>query len=110
MVMLGTTGIKSATADGAKRTTIKIFGNRQLMAAAAAENCAPLTFAARPWHSFVIGSFGVAFKTWKPISAATEFYRDNVQRTVPVDTPRLVINNIAANSFAMNKPHCQFAP
>ena len=75
------------------------------MAALAAQNSFRTSLALWPDQSWVIGFRCMAFKAWKPITAALKFDRNDVEYTFIVETPSLRVNVHALYLFTMDKQH-----
>jgi len=98
-------GIEPATTRGTDRAAIQIFIYRKLMSAAAAKYRTHMTFGLRPRCRFVVCRLAMAVIAWIPLTATGKFYRNNIQRAVPVYAARLIIYDAAVNHFIEDLTH-----
>lgn len=75
------------------------------MAARTAEDRAFAEFVPRPDARLVIGDGRVTVEAWIPTSAAFEFYRDDIQRRIPMAATRLRIDLDSVNLASVNNSH-----
>ena len=73
------------------------------MAAYTTEDAFFAKFFFRPYGSRMVCGFFMAGVAWIVLFAAVEFYGNDIQRGVPVHTPRLVINRLAINGNTLNR-------
>lgn len=100
--MKGAFRVEIALAIRANRIASEIFRDRQLMSANSAQNRACFVFVRIPNLRRMSSAFGVAFVTRKPIAAAFKFNGDHVHIALVMRTPRLRVNAVAVNFFAVN--------
>lgn len=99
--MIFTTRIERCGALGAGVVALHVLGNGEFVAAYATENGLFIKFVFRPNRGRVICGFFMAGETRIVPVAAVEFDGNNIQRGVPVNTPRLVIHGLAVNRNAL---------
>lgn len=100
--MFGTIRIKITLAFRANRITAEIFRDHQLMSANSAKNRPRIVFIQTPNLCRMIRAFGVTLKTRKPIAAAFELNRNDINVFVIMAATGLFINADVVNFFVLN--------
>lgn len=95
--MIFTTGVEGRGALGAGVVALHVLINGEFVAAYATEDGFGIKFFFGPNRGRVICGFFVAGETRIVSVATVEFDGNNIQRGVPVNTPRLVIHRLAVN-------------
>lgn len=95
--MIFTTGVEGCGALGAGVVALHVLMYGEFVAAYATENGLFVKFVFRPNRGRVICGFFVAGETRIVPVATVEFDGNDIQRGVPVNTPRLIIHRLAVN-------------
>lgn len=98
--MIFTTGVEGCGAGGAGVVALHVLINGEFMAAYATEDAFGVKFFFGPYGGCMICGFFMAGEARIIPVTAVKFDGDNIQRGVPVNTPRLVIHGVAVNRNA----------
>lgn len=104
--MIFAAGVEGRGALGAGVVALHVLINGEFVTAYATENAFCIKFFFGPYVSRMICSFFMAGEAWIVLVAAVEFDGNDIQRGVPVNTPRLVIHRLAKNG---NTLYCSLA-
>ncbi len=103
--MIRTGRVKLCGAFWTHGIAVKIFSDRELMTAIAAQNGFAVSFTDRPRVRSMGRDRRVAFVTGKPFAAAFKFYSDDVNFRPVMTAARLPVNIDAIYLFAVNYTH-----
>lgn len=99
--MIFTTGVEGCGALGAGVVALHVLMYGEFVAAYATENGLFIKFVFRPNRGRMICSFFMAGVAWIVLVTAIEFDGNDIQRGMPVNTPRLVIHGLAVNGYTL---------
>lgn len=104
--MIFAAGVEGCGALGAGVVALHVLDNGEFVTAYATEDGLGIKFFFWPYGSRVICGFFMAGVAWIVPVATVEFDGNDIQRGVPVNTPRLVIHRLAENG---NTLYCSLA-
>lgn len=99
--MIFATGVEGCGALGAGVVALHVLMYGEFVAAYATEDAFSIKFFFGPYGSRMVCGFFMAGVAWIVLVTAVEFDGNDIQRGVPVNTPRLVIHGLAVNRNAL---------
>ncbi len=105
--MIFTTGVKGCGTLGAGVVALHVLIDGEFVTAYATEDAFGIKFFFGPYGGCMICSFFMARVARIIPVAAVEFDGDDIQRGVPVNTPRLVIHGLAVNGNTLYRSLAQ---
>ena len=99
--MFSAAGVEGTAAVRTVRTAVQILADRELIATRTAKHRQFIPFLQRPHDRVVVRHRLMTFETWEPMSAAFEFYGDDIQLAAVVPAACLRVEPDAVDMFAM---------
>lgn len=97
VIMIFTTGVEGRGAFRAGVVALHVLIDGEFVTAYATEDAFCIKFFFGPYGGRMVCSFFMAGEAWIVLVAAVEFDGNDIQRGVPVNTPRLIIHGLAVN-------------
>lgn len=105
--MIFTTGVKGCGTLGAGVVALHVLIDGEFVTAHATEDAFGIKFFFGPYGGRMVCSFFMAGEAWIVLVTAIEFDGNDIQRGMPVNTPRLVIHGLAVNGNTLYRSLAQ---